>query len=285
VINPITDGGLCAFDVDAGTPGSQFKLIFTPDPAAPTVYKLAASNPGQIFYSAFGYSSSGTITLTIPYPFITQGTVPIHVFDSVTVANQNGESCLVPGNEIANSTAQIAPATYASPSFGGTTTVSVPFASATGFAFAYIHLDYGLKKTTGYVKGGVTQSCNTAANDAIASLITIPDCQSYMFSQSDGGGSSQTVSSRNVFKRDPGIAGLVLNSAGTPVSNATVAIYQGANLLPSAVLSTDSDGWYSWQYKYTGKATTFTVKLLAYALAQTVTLKSNGFLVVNFMVP
>ena len=47
----------------------------------------------------------------------------------------------------------------------------------------------------------------------------------------------------------------------------------------------DADGWYLWEYKYTGKAATFTVKLPAYSLSQTVTLKSNGFLVVNFTVP
>ena len=40
-----------------------------------------------------------------------------------------------------------------------------------------------------------------------------------------------------------------------------------------------------WQYKYTGKAATFTVKLPKYNLLQPVTLKSNGFLVVNFTVP
>jgi hypothetical protein len=48
---------------------------------------------------------------------------------------------------------------------------------------------------------------------------------------------------------------------------------------------TDADGWYMWQYKYTGKASTFTVKLPAYNLQQSVTLKSNAFVVVNFTVP
>jgi hypothetical protein len=40
-----------------------------------------------------------------------------------------------------------------------------------------------------------------------------------------------------------------------------------------------------WQYKYTGKATTFTVTLPRYGLSRSVTLKSNGFLVVSFLVP
>jgi hypothetical protein len=34
--------------------------------------------------------------------------------------------------------------------------------------------------------------------------------------------------------------------------------------------------------KYAGKAATFVVKLPAYGQSQSVTLKSNGFLVVNF---
>ena len=49
--------------------------------------------------------------------------------------------------------------------------------------------------------------------------------------------------------------------------------------------STDADGWYMWSYKYAGKATSFTVKLPAYGLQQTVTLKSNGYLSVPFTVP
>ncbi len=42
-----------------------------------------------------------------------------------------------------------------------------------------------------------------------------------------------------------------------------------------------------WSYKYTGKATSFTVKLPAYPAvpAQTVTLKSNGYLSVPFTLP
>ena len=66
--------------------------------------------------------------------------------------------------------------------------------------------------------------------------------------------------------------------------NVKVQIYDSSNKLLATVY-TDADGWYMWQYKYTGKAATFTVKLPAYNLAQSVTLKSNGFLLVNFTVP
>jgi hypothetical protein len=67
------------------------------------------------------------------------------------------------------------------------------------------------------------------------------------------------------------------------VPSVAVQIYQGTKL--TATVSTDEDGWYVWPYKYTGKATTFTVRLPAYNVSQSVALKSNGFLVVNFAVP
>jgi len=69
-----------------GRSGQQFRLIFTPDPASPSTHKLAASNPGQFFYYNVFYikppSSTGTtltLTITTPYPFVNQGSVPIHV--------------------------------------------------------------------------------------------------------------------------------------------------------------------------------------------------------------
>jgi hypothetical protein len=57
-------------------------------------------------------------------------------------------------------------------------------------------------------------------------------------------------------------------------------IYQGNTLL--GTVYTDADGWYMFNYKYTGKATSFTVKVPSLGAEQTVTLKSNGFLVVSF---
>ena len=71
------------------------------------------------------------------------------------------------------------------------------------------------------------------------------------------------------------------HSNGDPVSHVTVQLYDAMNKL-LATVSTDSDRWYRWGYKYTGKAATFTVKLPAYNQSQVVTLKANGFLVVNF---
>ena len=89
----------------------------------------------------------------------------------------------------------------------------------------------------------------------------------------------------NYLPTDPGIAGLVLSSStSNPVPGVTVEIYDPSNVLVQT-LTTDVDGWFMWQFKYTGKATTFTVKLPAYNLSQPVTLKSNDFAVVNFLIP
>ena len=65
---------------------------------------------------------------------------------------------------------------------------------------------------------------------------------------------------------------------------ATVQIYDPANVL-LATVTTDADGWFLWEYKYTGKAATFTINLPIYSVSQTVTLKSNKFVVVIIPVP
>jgi hypothetical protein len=100
----------------------------------------------------------------------------------------------------------------------------------------------------------------------------------------DGISDSATVYSQNSFKRDPGIAGLVLNSSDEPVKNVEVLIYGPTGEL-LATMYTDEDGWYMWQYKHKGKWADYTVELPAYNLAQTVTLKGNAFVIVDFTVP
>ena len=280
----ITDTSLCTFDIDPNTTGSQFRLIFTPDTNSPATWKLNASNPGQFYYNVFDNAPTDTINFMLPYPFVTQGAVPIHVYSSVTIATVNGQTCLIPVTEIAHSSAQVTLASYSdtngdgSVGFGDTATVSVTFSSPSGFAYANIHVDYGLKGTINYSK-----DAHNNAIDATTLASRIPDNQSYTFSENDGAPDSQSVSSRNSFKRDPGIAGLVRRSGtDAPVPNAQVVILGDGK---KQTVSTDEDGWYMWQYKYTGKPAAFTVKLLApYNLSQTVTLKSNGFVVVSFTV-
>jgi hypothetical protein len=70
---------------------------------------------------------------------------------------------------------------------------------------------------------------------------------------------------------------------GDVVAGTQVQVLSGGRLL--STVTTDEDGWYMYAYKYTGKATYFTVRLPAFGLSQTVTMKANGFAVVNFLTP
>jgi len=280
----ITDTMLCTL------PSNQFKLVFTPDQT--NGWKLNASNPGQFYYNMF-YTGSGNedIVVTLPYPWVTQGAVPIHVYSNVGMAMTNGITCLSPSGELANSSTQVTLANY-SPNtppdgFGKITTVTIHVpALSGGFAYINIHLDYGLKWTTGYAKGGLSGNDAVKFTDQTKTLIK--DKLTYAFSDTTNG--TVTITSINAFKRDPGIGGLVLNANGDPVVNAKVAIYLGTAKTPTATVYTDEDGWYMWQYKWTGKAATFAVKMtppLPYqqtTQTQNVTLKANGYLVVSFTV-
>jgi hypothetical protein len=251
-------------------------------------WKLNASNPGQYYYNIF-YSGAGDedITVTIPYPWVTQGAMPIHVYDNVTFAkNSSGQTCLTPGNTLAAYPDQITLASYGDESppsydFTRTTTVTVHVPALGGpssFAYINIHLDYGLKGTTGYAKDG-----NNNAVQSGTTTVLIPDQQTYDFTDTTDG--IVTITSTNAFKKDPGIGGLVLNGNGDPKVNVKVQIYQGTSSKPKATLYTDEDGWYMWQYKYTGKPTEFTVKLPTYDLSETILMKSNHFVVIDFTVP
>jgi hypothetical protein len=247
-------------------------LLFTPEMNTSS-FKLHASNPGQFYYNIFSSSGGTSVSITLPYPWVTQGAMPIHVYDSVTVTTVNGHTCFVPGSELANNPVQVTANNDSPQAFGSTTTLNLTGLPG-GWMYINIHLDYALKGTTGWSKG------SSAVNSELG--LTIPEVQSYSFSDSTDGNS--VIQSKNIFKKDLGIGGLILqNDTGNPVLNVQVKIYQGTTL--KATVFTDPDGWYTWQYKYTGKAATFTVKLPAYNLSQTVTLKSNGFLVVNFAVP
>jgi hypothetical protein len=273
--NAVTSSSLCTFDVDSGTPGSQFRLLFTPAMGT-TSYKLNASNPGQFFYNVF-YTGAGdeTVTLTIPAPFVTQGATPVHVYTGVTPVTADGVTCYTPGDALAGAVIDGAPVEGTA---GGTISVDLP-PLAGGFAYIAVHLDYGLKK--------VATGCTKVSTDGDASCLTggpIDNGTSYTFGFTNGSSGSATISNLTEFKKNPGIGGLTIrNGVDDPVAGVAVDIYQGTKKM--ATVKTDQDGWYMWSYKYTGKPTTFTVKLPAQAMAQTVTLKANGFLAVDFTLP
>lgn len=180
----VTDSSLCTFDRDSGTAGNQFNLLFTPD--ASNGWKLNASNPGQFYYNVIYFGDgNGTIKLKIPYPFVTQGAVPIHVYKYVTIEDQpGGGTCFVPGEEVGHSSTQVTLADYTDTNGDGKVggfgdfiwiEVNLPHLDG-GQAYINIHLDYGLKGTTGYAKGN-----GGAVSYTSPGTLLIPDGQAYKF--------------------------------------------------------------------------------------------------------
>ena len=268
----VTSSGGCVFD-QTGDPRRQFKAMFTPDPPEHAEVQDDGPNPGQFLYSVF-HSGSGptTFNITLPYPFVTQGNVPIHAYSSVSVGS---DGCYRPGTEFYSNSQKVTLGDYPG-TWGTTKTVSVTLNSP-GFVYLTMHLDYGLKGFGNYEKGINNSAISTTSPQPINDLVN------HTFGVTGAETDSDTVQNKNVFKHDPGFAGLVRDTYGNPVVNTPVQIYQGTAL--KQTVYTDADGWYVWTYKYTGKATTFTLKLPAFNLSQSATLKSNGFMVVNFTVP
>jgi hypothetical protein len=101
-IMAVTDSALCIFDVDDDdTNGRQWRRIFSQDPQNWPNHKFTATNPGQFYYNVSIGGSPGdpaTIALEIPWPFVTQGARPIHVYPSLAIfENDKGETCFKPG--------------------------------------------------------------------------------------------------------------------------------------------------------------------------------------------
>jgi len=282
----VTSSSFCPFDVDPSTDGKQFRLIYTPDLSA-SIYKLHASNPGQFVYNVVLVDGlSDSLEINIPDPFVTQGAMPVHIYDSVTV---HPSGCFIlPGNDITSEFIIERVPIVQSPA-----KINVS-GSYPGPIYIWVHLDYGHKKSTGYswvrdmlipneLRCDLTDLTDNDADGNLANGdINVCDNDSYEFSNSET--PPDTVMSKNAFKRNPGIGGTLLGSyANDPIPNVKVQIYDSTGTRLLATVYTDEDGWYMWQYKYTGKATTFVVKTLKQL--KSLTMKSNGFVLVNFTVP
>lgn len=257
----VTSSSLCPFDVDPALDGEQFRLIFTQDPTNVSTFKLTASNPGQFYYNVFYVGTPGdtaNLTIDVPYPFVTQGAMPVHVYASVSL---NGE-CFIPANEIAAFNAQ----SGNNPHYA--INVTVP---DTGLVYVAIHLDYGLKKTIGYSPYG---------NNAVSGTNRVDDLTDYDFIVGGDMDDVRTVQNQNVFKKIPGFGGLVLDEVDTPIPGANVTI-TGPGV--TATVLTDVDGFYYYYYKHKGKDATFTVSCSGQST--TVVMKANKFVEVNFVVP
>jgi hypothetical protein len=258
-----------------------------------TTFNLRASNPGQFYQNIFYTAAPGsgfTITINVPYPFVTQGAHPIQTSSSFAL-NTNG-LCISPlfdnavtgiaaaGNHVSSSRYPVVLLDDSGSTPTITVTGTVP---ASGLVYITVHLDYGLKGYD-FNKGPPRTFNGFNSYDALLSTNTalvINNGQSYAFSTAEDLISSFTLNSINTFKKDPGFAGVVLDSTGNPVAGVTVQIYDPKGKLLATVI-TDEDGFYSYQYKYTGSPATFTIKLPAYNLSQSVKVQSNKLVEVDF---
>jgi len=278
-VMPTIKSGSCSFDKDPDLAGQQLRLIFTPIPTTPSLYRLAASNPGQFYYNALVTGDEGeafAVDITFPYPWVTQGSEPSHMFDGVSFHQADGKWCASPsGNGLGHDSDQVLLTDYSGPGDTETLTVNGTFDS-TGLAYIRVHMDFDLKGTLPWTKSGTD-----AVSGAPLPAITINSPETWLFSDSEGGGAN--LQSVNVFKRDPGIAGLVLDQYGNPLAGVNVKIFDAKNV-QKANLTTDTDGWYMWTMKYSGKTVTYTVRLPAYNLSQTITMAAKYFVIVNFTV-
>ena len=310
----VTDSSLC--DLPAGLCGPSptaptFRLLEMQDPTFSAIqnktilndYIINASNPGQFYYNVFRAGSPGAaldLAIEIPFPFVTQGAHPIQVHDR---AGTSG-GCYLPGDALDGVTittdgGNLSPAgfpvilrsDYGVPNLGHTTTVHVTgTVPASGLAYVTIHLDYGLKKVTGWQQGsnGTTaQGPDTNLDGTLDGLgggpIFIASPQPYGFAFSAGGNThTSTPSSCNKFKKNPGVSGNV-NAAldGNPVPNVRVQLLSPTGTV-IATTTSDRDGFYVFSYKAKGKAATYTVKLPDKGLTKAVTLKAGGYARADF---
>jgi uncharacterized repeat protein (TIGR01451 family) len=291
-------------------PNDQFRLLYHLE-VAPNIYRLQASNPGQFYYNVFFTGNVGdpvNLTITIPYPFVTQEGAgnPIQVHDDVSLY---GNNCFVPsGNVPSTITTQaltptssagnqiITPEDYTTKRLGQNTTVMINgTVPSSGLFYVTIHLDYGLKKTSGWKNLG-TSTLNPVTNTSILDMqnltgfgndaVTIHGYEVYNFSWSDGTNTyTSTPSSYNEIKKFAGFMGIVSNSTtGNPVANAKVVIYDPYGKVLTT-LYTDADGYYMFEYKHKAKSATYTVKMPNYGKSVSVTVKANGFAAIDFEVP
>ncbi|MHB8134720.1 MAG: prealbumin-like fold domain-containing protein [Anaerolineaceae bacterium] len=301
----LTDTSFCPLTND------QFRLMYHLE-VAPNTYRLQASNPGQFYYNGFYFGEPGTeftMTMEIPYPFMTQEGAgnPIQIHDGTSLTSSG---CFAPNPSLSGFTIEtqaMTPASsagnqiitaedYTTKQLGQTTTVTVTgVVPATGFAYVTIHLDYGLKKTSGWKNPGTSMN-NPVTNSTVLDManqtgfgsgaVTIHGYEVYNFSRTVGDDTaSSTPSSFNEIKKFAGFLGFVTDKlTGDPVKGKKVVIKNPTGSV-LATLYTDADGYYMLEYKHRAKSATYTVQLPDYGKSVAVTVKANGFVPLDFEVP
>jgi hypothetical protein len=177
----------------------------------------------------------------------------------------------------------------------------------TGFAYVNQHMDYGLKGLDTDFDGDETADpqhyVKDANDDAMlppdpltdpATEVLIPELSDHVFCTFEGGSElgCDAVQNDNVFKTNPGVAGLVLevfwNSTDEvtyeePIADATVELFDKKGNLVGSDIS-DEDGWYQIVYKHQGRPENYTFVATSPVLGtfeRVVKLQGNEFEEVN----
>nr|MDO8135853.1 hypothetical protein [Candidatus Njordarchaeum guaymaensis] len=208
-LSVITDSCLGYFDEDEQAIGQQFTLIFVQISA--NTYMLVVSNPWQVYYNVFYVGKPGDLvdlTVTIPYPFVTRGFVPVNVYSYVSIDNYGR---FRPSGRVTSEFAITGPSTtpYGAAgislgdytgSFESTVNIEVTgVVPSSGLVYVMVSLDYGLEWTWGYGVDSDGNAIVLRTND-----LFIENGESYIFSYTvDGSTYMQIIESENVFIRFP----------------------------------------------------------------------------------
>src|SRR5262249_37503081 len=105
----VTNSSLCQFHTDSSLDGHQFNQIFIQESGSS--FRLNATNPGQFYDNVLYAGNPGdnvTLTLKIPYPFVTQGANPVHIYSDVSIPVTPSGLCFIPlGSELSGFTVKV----------------------------------------------------------------------------------------------------------------------------------------------------------------------------------
>ena len=298
-------------DCDLGTceQTDQFRLGFSPDMQNWVSYKQNASNPGQFYYNVmYQMADFGDfLVMSIPYPFVTQGATPVHVYDANTVGTDEA-GCLDPenalfevhvgismddwlnGTEFGNEDWYLLCPEVADPGAGAGQVcelgIWIPDAAASaaeGFMYANIHLDFGLKGPAAdadgnllpdrYDRGGFISpwgSSDALENDT--DNVWIEDCSTFEFSHVAAfgpGAGEDSVENLNAFKKPAGAFGAATcDDTSTPLTG-WVGITKVGSAAILSVGMMDEDGFFGVDYGHKGKAAEYQLHWCADAACST----------------
>ncbi len=224
----VTDTNFCPL------PNGQFRLIY--NKYVGSAFQLKSSNPGQFYYNVYslsGMTTGTTLTVEIPYPFVTTGANPSQVF-----LNQPLPTCpSSPPSTNINSQFVITNATFGLSTYNPRSLGSVvvvtfelvgPSIAPGNQLWFAIHLSYGLKGQLFDQLAPGSSSCPSPPNTGpcaqlmAAPTIVINDPQAYTFTNSHSG--ATTVSSVNDFNSAAEPAGARVSDPVTPLAGAQIAI-------------------------------------------------------------